>query len=92
MLEEAVEFAAVQGAPRAVKVVSRLRLLPGVVVVQELHEGPITESIAGGGGVMLVVSKQEPRRRRSTHLVKYAELLPRLALDLLLLCLNIRAG
>lgn len=91
MLEEAVEFAAVQGAPRAVKVVSRLRLLPGVVVVQELHEGPITESIAGGG-VMLVVSKQEPRRRRSTHLVKYAELLPRLALDLLLLCLNIRAG
>lgn len=38
VLEEAVEFAAVQGAPRAVKVVSRLRLLAGVVVVQELQE------------------------------------------------------
>lgn len=39
VFEEAVEFAAVQGAPGAVKVVSRLRLLPGVVVVQELHMG-----------------------------------------------------
>lgn len=38
VFEEAVEFAAVQGAPGAVKVVSRLRLLPGVVVVQKLYE------------------------------------------------------
>lgn len=40
VLEEAVEFAAVQGAPRAVKVVSRLRLLPRVVVVEKLHRDP----------------------------------------------------
>lgn len=38
MLEEAVEFAAVEGAPGTVKVVSGFRLLSGVVVVQELHK------------------------------------------------------
>lgn len=36
MFEQTVEFAAVQSTPGTVKVVSRLRLLPGVVVVQEL--------------------------------------------------------
>lgn len=38
VFEEAVEFAAVQGAPGTVKIISRLRLLPGVVVVQELNK------------------------------------------------------
>lgn len=38
VLEQAVELAAVQSAPGAVEVVSGLRLLPRVVVVQELNE------------------------------------------------------
>lgn len=37
MLEEAVEFTAVQRAPRTVKVISGLRLLPCVIVVEELE-------------------------------------------------------
>lgn len=36
MLEEAVEFTAVQRAPRTVQVISGLRLLPCVIVVEEL--------------------------------------------------------
>lgn len=36
VFEEAVEFAAVQGTPGTVKIISGLRLLPCVVVVQEL--------------------------------------------------------
>ena len=36
VLEQGVERAAVQRAPRTVQVVTRLRLLPRVVVVQEL--------------------------------------------------------
>lgn len=36
MFEQAVEFAAVQSAPGTVEVISGLRLLPCVVVVQEL--------------------------------------------------------
>ena len=36
VFKEAVEFPAVQRAPGAVQVVSRLRLLPRVIVVQEL--------------------------------------------------------
>lgn len=38
VLEQAVEFAAVQSAPGTVEIVSGLRLLPCVVVVQELHK------------------------------------------------------
>lgn len=38
MFEQAVEFAAVQRAPGTVEIVSGLRLLPGVVVVQELSK------------------------------------------------------
>lgn len=37
VLEEAVEFTAVQRAPRTVQVISGLRLLPCVVVVEELE-------------------------------------------------------
>ena len=37
VFEQAVEFAAVQGTPGTVKIVSGLRLLPRVVVVQELN-------------------------------------------------------
>lgn len=37
MLEEAVEFTAVQRAPRTVQVISGLRLLPCVIVVEELE-------------------------------------------------------
>lgn len=36
VFEQAVEFAAVQSAPGTVEVISGLRLLPCVVVVQEL--------------------------------------------------------
>lgn len=38
VFEEAVEFAAVQSAPGTVEVISGLRLLPRVVVVQELNK------------------------------------------------------
>ena len=38
VLEQAVELAAVQGAPGTVEVISGLRLLPRVVVVQELKD------------------------------------------------------
>ena len=38
MFEQAVEFAAVQGTPGTMKIVSRLSLLPCVVVVQELNK------------------------------------------------------
>lgn len=38
MFEEAVEFLAVEGAPGAVQVVTGLRLLPRVIVVQKLPE------------------------------------------------------
>lgn len=38
VFEQAVEFAAVQRAPGTVEIVSGLRLLPGVVVVQELSK------------------------------------------------------
>lgn len=37
MLEEAVEFTAVQRAPWTVQVISGLRLLPCVIVVEELE-------------------------------------------------------
>lgn len=37
VFEQAVEFAAVQGAPGTVKIISCLRLLPCVIVVQELN-------------------------------------------------------
>lgn len=37
VLEQAVELSAVERAPGTVQVVSGLRLLPAVVVVQELH-------------------------------------------------------
>lgn len=37
MLEEAVEFTAVQRAPRTVQVISGLCLLPCVIVVEELE-------------------------------------------------------
>ncbi len=36
MLEQRVQFHAVEVTPRAMQVLPRLRLLPGVVVVQEL--------------------------------------------------------
>lgn len=39
VLEEAVELAAVQRAPGTVQVISGLRLLPCVIVVQELQKG-----------------------------------------------------
>lgn len=38
VFEEAVEFAAVQGTPGTVQIISGLRLLPRVVVVQELDK------------------------------------------------------
>lgn len=38
MFEQAVEFGAVQGAPGTVKIISGLRLLSCVVVVQELNK------------------------------------------------------
>lgn len=38
VFEQAVEFAAVQRAPGTVKIISSLRLLPRVVVVQELNK------------------------------------------------------
>lgn len=38
VFEKAVEFAAVQGAPGTVKIISGLRLLPRVIVVQKLSD------------------------------------------------------
>lgn len=38
VFEQAVEFAAVQSAPGTVEIISGLRLLPCVVVVQELNK------------------------------------------------------
>lgn len=38
VFEKAVEFAAVQGTPGTVEIISCLGLLPSVVVVQELSE------------------------------------------------------
>lgn len=38
VFEQAVEFAAVQSTPGTVKIVSRLRLLPRVIVVKELNK------------------------------------------------------
>lgn len=37
MFEQAVEFAAIQGTPGTVKIISCLGLLPRVIVVQELN-------------------------------------------------------
>lgn len=37
VFEQAVEFAAIQGTPGTVKVISRFCLLPCVIVVQELN-------------------------------------------------------
>lgn len=88
VLEEAVEFAAVQGAPGAVKVVSRLRLLPGVVVVQKLHKDQLQSQLYAASCSAAVQTGDS----FSIYLIKYTELLPRLTLDLLFLCLNVRAG
>lgn len=38
VFEQAVEFAAVQGTPGTVKIISRLRLLPRIIVVQKLRK------------------------------------------------------
>lgn len=91
VLEEAVEFAAVQGAPGAVKVVSRLRLLPGVVVVQKLHEDQLQSQLYAAS-CCAAVQTGDSFSRTVIYLIKYTELLPRLTLDLLFLCLNVRAG
>lgn len=107
VFEEAVEFAAVQGAPGTVKVVSRLRLLPGVVVVQELHRDQsqghwcavrlkqltnLTHVASCFAVVQTGNSFSSNFQSPVIYLIKYAELLPRLTLDLLFLCLNVCAG
>lgn len=43
VLQQAVEFAAVQRTPGTVKVISRLRLLPRIIVVQKLEEEQTTD-------------------------------------------------
>lgn len=41
VFEQAVEFAAVQRTPGTVKIISRLSLLPCVIVVQELNKDTV---------------------------------------------------
>lgn len=46
VFEEAVKFAAVQCAPGTMQVISGLRLLPCVIVVQELQSSGNRETVA----------------------------------------------
>lgn len=45
MLEQAVELPTVEGAPRTVEVIPRFRLLPRVIVVQELNEDKLDQGL-----------------------------------------------